>query len=58
MLSQALPFRLAQRDELIAAVRASRTMAEAAARLGVTRSTLYRRMESLGLKPERYLSER
>ena len=48
----------AQRDELIAAVRASRTMAEAAARLGVTRSTLYRRMESLGLKPERYLREK
>lgn len=48
----------AQRDELIAAVRSCRTMAQAAARLGVTRSTLYRRMEALGLKPERYLSDR
>ncbi len=40
---------------LIAAVRESATMAEAARRLGVTRSTLYRRMAQAGLKVERDL---
>ncbi len=39
--------------ELMRVVRESRTMADAAARLGVTRSTLYRRMERFGLKPKR-----
>ncbi len=33
----------------------SGTMAEAAARLGITRSTLYRRMERLGVRPGRAL---
>ncbi len=46
-----------QREALSAAVRQSRTMAEAARTLGITRSTLYRRMEQLGLKPERFLSD-
>lgn len=39
--------------ELMRVVQGSRTMAEAAARLGVTRSTLYRRMQRFGLKPRR-----
>ncbi len=40
---------------LMRAVAGSRTMAEAAARLGITRSTLYRRMERYGLKPQRVI---
>ncbi len=39
--------------ELMKVVRESRTMADVAARLGITRSTLYRRMERFGLKPKR-----
>jgi transcriptional regulator with PAS, ATPase and Fis domain len=51
------PAGLSPRDQLMRAVRGSRTRAEAAKRLGVTRSTLYRRMEKLGLRPERVLRE-
>lgn len=40
---------------LISVIRGARTMAEAAARLGVTRSTLYRRLERYGLSPGRWV---
>lgn len=40
---------------LIQVVRDSATMADAAQALGITRSTLYRRMERFGLKPKRVL---
>lgn len=38
---------------LMEVINRSRTMADAAAELGVTRSTLYRRMERFGLRPKR-----
>ena len=40
---------------LIQVVRESRTMADAAAKLGITRSTIYRRMARFGLRPRRVL---
>jgi len=45
------------RDHLIAVVRSATTMIEAAQRLGVTRSTLYRRMALHGLRPGRALND-
>jgi transcriptional regulator of acetoin/glycerol metabolism len=42
-----------ERNRLLAAVRAFPTMSAAAASLGVTRSTLYRRLERCGLQPKR-----
>jgi sigma-54 dependent transcriptional regulator, acetoin dehydrogenase operon transcriptional activator AcoR len=46
------------RDELIAIVRGAETMTAAARVLGVTRSTLYRRMAQYGLRPGRALNDR
>jgi transcriptional regulator of acetoin/glycerol metabolism len=48
----------ANKRELIAVVRGAKTMAEAAAKLGITRSTLYRRLERFGLQPKRWVSAR
>jgi transcriptional regulator with PAS, ATPase and Fis domain len=45
-----------ERAELLALIKSARTMCEAAARLGITRSTLYRRLEHLGLQPRRILA--
>jgi sigma-54 dependent transcriptional regulator, acetoin dehydrogenase operon transcriptional activator AcoR len=45
------------RNELIAIVRNARTMTDAAQALGVTRSTLYRRMAHYGLRPGRALND-
>jgi sigma-54 dependent transcriptional regulator, acetoin dehydrogenase operon transcriptional activator AcoR len=42
-----------ERAELLALIKSARTMSEAAARLGITRSTLYRRLERCGLQPRR-----
>jgi transcriptional regulator of acetoin/glycerol metabolism len=42
-----------ERAELLALIKSARTMNEAAARLGITRSTLYRRLERCGLQPRR-----
>lgn len=43
---------------LMEVVNSSATMAAAAARLGITRSTLYRRMERFGLRPRRVVDRR
>lgn len=43
----------AQVQHLLDVIHSARNMAEAAARLGVNRSTLYRQLERLGLKPRR-----
>jgi transcriptional regulator of acetoin/glycerol metabolism len=45
------------RDDLIAVVRAAETMTAAARVLGITRSTLYRRMAHYGLRPGRALND-
>jgi DNA-binding NtrC family response regulator len=45
-------------ERLLRAIDSARTMAEAAARLGVTRSTLYRRLERYGLQPKRIFREK
>jgi sigma-54 dependent transcriptional regulator, acetoin dehydrogenase operon transcriptional activator AcoR len=42
-----------ERDRLLALIHSSPTMNAAAASLGVTRSTLYRRLERCGLQPKR-----
>ena len=42
-----------KRAQLLALIRAFPTMSAAAASLGITRSTLYRRLERIGLQPKR-----
>ena len=45
-----------ERAELLTLIKSARTMSEIAAQLGITRSTLYRRLERLGLQPRRILA--
>jgi transcriptional regulator of acetoin/glycerol metabolism len=47
------PALVRERAQLLAQIRSYPTMSAAAASLGITRSTLYRRLERLGLQPKR-----
>jgi len=47
-----------ERERITRAVAGARNMAEAATSLGMTRSTLYRHMERLGLAPRRTIADR
>jgi len=52
------PLENAALQRLVDTVAAAKTMTEAASLLGVTRSTLYRQLAKLGLRPERILRKR